>query len=507
MPIKDCVELFSLLIFGEYIIKTDYKKILSSFLGASCFTFVFAMPAMAGEYTPVGLYEIEYYQLSNGLHVLLKERHEARTVSFRVVVNTGTADFPCGRKETPHFLEHLLFTGTSQHSESELDDLIEEHGGYWNAVTTAFETTYELNIFSKYSNLGLNTLYEILSDSTISQENVHISRDIIHREAGGNPSSIRRWLYKNGIGKAGSLLAMERVLDGTPLICQELESADEISRDDILKAYQQYYNPNNMILMVVGDFQSTNIKQEIEASFGKLKPGSANIRQAVQAKPISETLSFTSTLSPVIGSDAMVGLVFLSAGTESQDYYPILYIEQYLTDQLYKKLRVEKGVAYSPYAQIIAHSNIGVLIALSDADISKISEVTSMISLAVDQLVSQPLSNEAFTLTKNKLLLSIAKGHESNSDIADYYAASAVHLNKHGALIKEEDAINQVTIEKLHRIAKKYLGTPPRVVYSDSPTMTYKQFGLTIATMIGLVSLAIVRIRRRKLRQRNANNL
>lgn len=465
------------------------------------------MPAMASEYTPVGLYDIEYYQLSNGLRVLLKERHEARTVSFRVVVNTGTADFPCGRKETPHFLEHLLFTGTTQHTESQLDDLIEEHGGYWNAVTTAFETIYELDIFSKYSDLGLNTLYEILSDSTITQANVKTSRDIIHREAGGNPSSIRRWLYKNGIGKTGSLLAMERVLDGTPLICHELESADEISRDDILKAYQQYYNPNNMILMVVGDFQSSNIKQEIEASFGKLKPGSANLRQALHAKPVDEKLNFTSTLSPVIGSDAMVGLVFLIAGTESEDYYPILYIEQYLTDQLYKKLRVEKGIAYSPSAQIIAHSNVGVLIVLSDADISKISEVTSMINLAVDQLVSQPISNEAFTMTKNKLLLSIAKGHESNSDIADYYAASAIHLYKQGALLKEEEAINQVSIEELYRIAKKYLGTPPRVVYSDSPTMTFKQFGLIIATMIGLLTFGIFRLRQRKLRQRNANNL
>lgn len=480
---------------------------MSIFLGVPCFAFIFAIPALASEYTPVGLYEIEYYQLNNGLHVLLKERHEARTVSFRVVVNTGTADFPCGRKETPHFLEHLLFTGTSQHSESELDDLIEEHGGYWNAVTTAFETTYELDIFSKYSSLGLNTLYEILSDSTITQENVQLSRDIIHREAGGNPSSIRRWLYKNGIGKAGSLLAMERVLDGTPLICQELESADEINREDILKAYHQYYNPNNMTLMIVGDFQSDNIKQEITASFGTLKPGSANSRQSIQAKPISEKLNFTSTLSPVIGSDAMVGLVFLSAGTESEDYYPILYIEQYLTDQLYKKLRVEKGIAYSPYAQIIAHSNVGVLIALSDADISKISQVTSMISLAVDQLVSQPMSNEDYTLTKNKLLLAIAKGHESNADIADYYAASALHLYKYGSLLKEEEAINRVSIEELHRIAKKYLGNPPRVVYSDSPTMTFRQFGLIIATIIGLLVFGIFRLRRRKREKRLFNSL
>lgn len=456
------------------------------------------MPAKASEYTPIGLYDIDYSQLSNGLHVLLKERHEARTVSFRVVVNAGTGDFPCGRKETPHFLEHLLFTGTSKHSESELDDLIEEHGGTWNAVTTAFETTYELDIFSKYSSLGLNTLFEILSDSTITQENVQTSRDIIHREAGGNPSTIRRWLYKHDIGKAGSILAMERVLSGTPLICHELESADAISRDDILAAYNKYYNPNNMTLMIVGDFNSATIKQEIEASFGKLKSGSANIRKPVNAIPVKETLSFTSTLSPVINSDATVGYVFLSVGTESEDYYPMLYIEQYLTDQLFRKLRVEKGIAYSPYAQIIAHSNIGIIIAISDADIAKIPDVSAIIKHEIDQLVSQPMSKESYTLTKNKLLLAIAKGHESNANIADYYAASAIHLLKKGSLLKEEDAINNVSIDELRRVAKKYLGSAPKVVYSDSPTMTFKQFGLILATLTGLLIFSIVYWRRRK---------
>ena len=58
---------------------------------------------MAGEYTPPGLYDVEYYQLPNGLRVLLKERHQARSVSFRVVVNVGQADYPCGLKETPPF--------------------------------------------------------------------------------------------------------------------------------------------------------------------------------------------------------------------------------------------------------------------------------------------------------------------------------------------------------------------------------------------------------------------
>ena len=104
------------------------------------------------------------------------ERHQARSVAYRVLVNVGTVDYPCGRKETPHFLEHLLFNGTSQFTESELDDLVEEHGGSWNAYTYQESTDYALDIFSKYAPLGLEILYEIITDSLITQESVERSQ-------------------------------------------------------------------------------------------------------------------------------------------------------------------------------------------------------------------------------------------------------------------------------------------------------------------------------------------
>ena len=91
---------------SSHIVKLIVSLLVAAFVSS---------PVLAGEYTPPGLYELEYYQLPNKMRVILRERHQARSVSYRVTVNLGTADYPCGRRETPHFLEHLLFTGTSIH--------------------------------------------------------------------------------------------------------------------------------------------------------------------------------------------------------------------------------------------------------------------------------------------------------------------------------------------------------------------------------------------------------
>jgi predicted Zn-dependent peptidase len=108
----------------------------------------------------------------------------------------GQHDFGCGWQETPHFLEHLLFTGTSRYTEVGLDELIEQHGGDWNAYTYSEDTVYTLDIYGKYALPGLDVLHQIMTDSLLSAEDVETSRGIVEREAGGRPSAIQQWMRR-----------------------------------------------------------------------------------------------------------------------------------------------------------------------------------------------------------------------------------------------------------------------------------------------------------------------
>jgi predicted Zn-dependent peptidase len=452
---------------------------------------------LAGEYTPPGLYDVEYYQLPNKMRVLLKERHHAKSVSFSVVVNVGTADYPCGRRETPHFLEHLLFTGTSSHEESELDDLIEEHGGWWNASTGKEETSYYLNIFSNYADLGLETLHEIITDSLITQGNVDKSRDIIHRESGGKPSFFKRWSNDLDLGKTGVQFALYKLLQGTPYTCRGLETADDISRADILEAYHRFYVPNNMTLIVVGDFDSVEMKNNIEATFGNMKVGEPHQRQVISAEPNTNPLTVSSTLSPLVDNEALVGVAYGSGGSHSPDFYPRLFIEEYLSDRLYKKLRIEEGLSYSASVYTVNYSNTGVWFAGADSELDDIDEVVNLIQHEINQLILQPISEKQLQSVKNKLLLSIVQGYESNADVADFYEASLHELEKYGALVREEEKINALSAEDIHRVAIQIFEESSPVVFYDKPTITYTQLAAVIGIFMLSVGYMVVRRIRR----------
>ncbi|HUS84951.1 MAG TPA: pitrilysin family protein [Anaerolineales bacterium] len=453
---------------------------------------------MAGEYTPPGLYDVKYYQLPNGLRVLLKERHQARSVSYRVVVNVGQADYPCGRKETPHFLEHLLFTGTSAYTESELDDLVEEHGGSWNAYTREESTDYVLDIFSLYAPLGLETLHDIITDSQITQENVNRSRDIIHREAGGRPSFVESWYRELGMGRSGSGLAHDKLVEGTSYACSEIDTADDISRSDILKAYERYYVASNMTLVVVGDFDPEVMKAQIESTFGSIQSGEHNHRQLQDPMPVSDALTLTSTLSPLIDSEALVGVAYASGGSRSPDYYPRWVIEKYLSDRLFKKLRLEEGLSYSASVDTSSYSNVDVWYIYADTELDTIDEVIALIRQEIDQLVREPIGDEAMSLVKSKLLMSIAKGFESNSGMADYYAASLHEIEKRGSLVREEEEIEALTSEDIQRVAQKIFSGKPPVVFQDKPTITYDHLAVGLGMLALLIAFLVFRYMSRK---------
>ena len=155
---------------------------------------------------------------------------------------------------------------------------------------------------------------------------------------------------------------------------------------------------------------------------------------------------------------------------------------------LYKKLRVEEGLSYSTGIYTSSYSNVDVWYAYADTELQAIEEVITLIQQEIDQLVQEPISDAVLTLVKNKLLMSIAQGYESNSEMADYYTASLHEIEKYGGLVREEEEINALTSVVIQRVARKIFAEKPPVIFQDKPTLTYTQ----LAVVLGMLALLIV---------------
>jgi predicted Zn-dependent peptidase len=446
-----------------------------------------SLTAIASEYSPPGLYDVDHLTLDNGLDVLFKQRPGAHTLSVRLWVGVGMQDFECKDQETPHFLEHLLFTGTSKFTEAELEHLVADHGGSWNAYTGNEETVYEMNIYSRFPVIAIQTLYEILTDSIISEENVDRSRDIIYREVGGKPSKVRQWFRLRGFGVNGTEKAVIKLLPGVDYVCEGLRTADHINRQDIIDTYNLYYVPENMALIVVGDFEQKSMLELIKQTFGQIRTTPTPERELPVPGRVENYAQETGTLSPLLSNDAVIGIIFRIPGFWSDDVFPLMIIEHYLDFRLGEEIRILRGLSYSPGVWRETLSTFGLLSLYADVDLDDIDETMEIIKSELKKLLDESMDDELLQKSKMKILLQNVQGYESNSQFADYYASDYVYFKKKCYFEDIEAKIEAVTAEDIARVAQEYLSLDKGIIIYEKPTLTYTQFYLLLSMLVVIV--------------------
>ncbi len=438
----------------------------------------------ASEYDPPGLYDVDYFKLSNGFDVVLKKRTLAHSVSVRLAVNVGNRNFPCPKRETPHFLEHLLFMGTSKHSEAGLQRLIQDHGGAWNGYTSATQTGYQIDIFDKHLFVAIDTLYEMMTDTVITPKTIESARAVIHRERSGKLSNLVQWLYEMGIMKPAVSKASDALLPGDGAGCPGFISPEGIEETDVRNALKSYYVPSNMTLVVVGSFDRDSLVAKIKTTFGKLPPRASNGDRIVTPPYPTEAKSFTGTLSPLVGNDATIGLSYRTDGSTSPDYYALWVAWRYLNRQLYENIRVDKALSYSPASAYGAGADYGIFLIATDVNLDKIETAKALLEQQIENIKEGHIKAEDIEAAKQRILLERVQGYEANRDIAAYYVGSLPELKTNGKLSNHEDSIARITLNDVQRAAQKYLRADRQIAFVTTPTLTFTQFFMVLGFLI-----------------------
>lgn len=203
--------------------------------------------------------------LDNGLQVILIENHTNPLIASSVIVKAGV------RNETPdlngvsHLLEHLLFNGTSTRTQRQLYDEVDAYGAYNNASTSRDYTLFQMLVRKEYIAQILDIQADMLFNSTLPEENLDKERKIVIEEIVKDQAGTRAHAsqlaedFFNSKLYQGTSYAMPVL--GTP------ESISTIPREKILTYYHRFYKPKNMILILMGDFETKSILEIVRKEF------------------------------------------------------------------------------------------------------------------------------------------------------------------------------------------------------------------------------------------------
>lgn len=430
-------------------------------LGAALLPF----PAWAQEAAPAPRREIAVAPLAytertlpNGLKVYAIRDTSTANVSVQVWYDVGSKDDPAGKSGFAHMFEHLMFKGTKNLVDEQMDRLTEDVGGYNNASTNADYTNYFEVVPANHLERLLFAEGDRMASLVVDAKVFASERDVVKEELRSrvlaSPYGKLFYIYFPNISYAAHPYARPGI--------GSIEDLDAATIDDIRAFHATYYRPDNAVLVVAGNFDPAQLDKWVDKYFaGIAKPGRPIPRVTVAEPPRTaatrQTVYEANTPLPAVllsyqlppdNHPDMPALTvldgILSGGENSRLYRNLIYRDQLAAQaDTFLDTRQSTG-AYAMYAILAGGKSA------EDGEKAMRREIAA--------LRDTPVSEAELAEAKNEILTASLKSRETAEGKASTLAASIIVSRDPRAADEQLAAIARVTAADVQRVARKYLG-------------------------------------------------
>ena len=395
--------------------------------------------------------QVEQLKLPNGLVVFLVEDHEFPTVDLRAIVRTGSVFEPAGQAGLAGLMATTLRTGgTEARTGDEIDKELETLAA---SIETSMDATAG-TIWASALKEDFPRVLEILADILIRPAFRQDKIDLALLEV---ESAIQR--RNDNVAQITSR-EFNRLIYGpaSPYALQpEYATVEAVTRDDLVKFYTTYFHPNNTLLAVWGDFDSSALKAVLGKTLGAWPSGTA----AVPAWPAVNyegkfTVNFIDK-PDVNQSNIMLGHI---GGLMNDPDFPALTVMNAILsfDRMFKKVRTDEGLAYSVWGEY--DSRLDYPGTFSCGAQTKSQSTVHAIQLMIQEMrrmASEEVTDRELAKAKDQYLNSFVFRFDSKAKIINRmltYVYYGYPLNFSEGV---KSAVEKVAKADVLRVARKYL--------------------------------------------------
>jgi zinc protease len=401
------------------------------------------------------------FTLGNGLQVVVIPDHRTPVVTQMIWYKVGSADETPGKSGLAHFLEHLMFKGTSKHPAGEFSQTVLRIGGNENAFTSTDYTGY----FQRVPREQLARMMEFEADRMtgliLKDENVLPERDVVLEEfnmrVANNPDArlteqIMAALYLNHPY-------------GRPVIGwrQEIEKLD---REDALAFYKRFYAPNNAIVVIAGDVEAKDVRPLVERTFGEVAAQPAISALRLRPQEPLPAAPRTVTLSDARVEQSGLRRYYLvpSAATAAAGESPALDVLAQLmgngsNSYLYRALVIDRPLAVSAGAgyQGTSLDATQFMISVSPKPGIEFAQIEQVIDGVISDVGQNTVRAEDLERVKTQLIAEAIYAQDNQATLARWYGGALTTGLSIDDLRSWPDRIRAVTAEQVRDAAQKWL--------------------------------------------------
>ena len=392
------------------------------------------------------------FTLDDRLNCVFEQRKGTGVVAVQIWVKVGSRDETLKQAGITHFIEHLIFKGTETVKANEMASRIESLGGSINAFTSYDNTVYHIVVPKQAFEEGLDLLVDAVYNPSFPEDEVVKENKVVLEEIKMGEDDPQRKLFKELFA-----IAYDGKPYGRPIIGYE-ETVKGIKREDIRQYFKAHYEPENMVIVIVGDFDEkaakTFLKKSLEKKKDRVKvlpepgaPAAGNGGQKVKIveKDLREGyLAISYPIPPVVHPDTpaleVLGTI-LGDGESSR---------------LQQELKNKQGIVPNIGTYFFSPRDGGLLVVYATFKGSDYSSIVNAVDKEVKRLLDG-IGDWELTKARNMIEASYIYGAETAQGRARQIGNFMTLTGNHDFIDRYLKAVDKVTVADVKKVLRKYV--------------------------------------------------
>jgi predicted Zn-dependent peptidase len=352
--------------------------------------------------------------LPGGVRVLTERMPGLRSATVGAWVSVGSRDEMGGHYGSTHFLEHLLFKGTTRRSAMDIAEAFDAVGGEANAATGKEHTAYYARVLDADLPMAIDVICDMVTSALIDPDELETERGVILEELAMNdddPSDVVHEQFAQAVLGSHPL---GRPIGGTP------DAIRAVPREAVWEHYRSHYRPGTLVVTAAGGVDHEAVVAQVTAALAK---GGWSLDGAVQPAPRRSSAADDSGLPDGVDlsvhrsveqANVIVGGTGLSATDDRRFTLAVLNaaLGGGMSSRLFQEIREKRGLAYSTYSFASGHGGLGIFGLYAGCAPGKVGVVEELLHAELDRLAVDGLSAGELTRSIGQLSGGLVLGLE-----------------------------------------------------------------------------------------------
>ncbi|MEW5974536.1 MAG: pitrilysin family protein [Acidobacteriota bacterium] len=390
--------------------------------------------------------------LSNGLTILTEQMPHVRSISMGVWLKVGS------RCETPdvngvaHFIEHLLFKGTSHRTAEEIARQIDSIGGHLDAFTAKETICFSTKVLDE----NLPAAFDILSDLVLhpkfDPDEMEKERGVILEEikmVEDTPDDLVYEIFTQNFWKDQPL--------GRPILGTK-QTIRRLDREQVVRFFKEFYTPDDIIISAAGNLDHQRIVDLVGERFGSL-----NTRMNGYVEAPAQTSSRITIRNKKDLEQVHICLGVPSYALSHQDRYVCYVLNTILgggmSSRLFQNIREKQGLVYAIFSGLNSYRDTGCLSVYAGTSLENAGRVVDLIVQEFRSLNRHPVDEEELRRAKDHLKGSLMLSLESTSSRMSNLARQELYFGKYVSLDEMIGSIEKVTADQVQKLANTFFSS------------------------------------------------